>query len=526
MIRYLFSILSLLPLCVASAQTLTSNLPLIIINTTETDDIYDEPKVPADMGIIDNGPGQMNSSTDDYNDYDGRISIEIRGASSQMFPKKNYSFETQDTLGENNNVSLLGLPEENDWVLHGPYSDKSLLRNVLAYHIGEVTGKYTPRTRLCEVIINGDYRGVYMLTEAIKRDENRVDIAKLTPEDISGDEITGGYILQIDRDNGTGWTSSFPDNKYYVFEDPKHDELVQAQKSYIQNYIYSFESAMNSANYQTAYLEYVDLDTWVDYFLATEIGKHIDAFKLSFFMYKKRDSDGGKLHFGPLWDFNLAYGNFDFVCSPDPEGWSYLFRGTCDMWHPFWIKKLTEIPHVSNLTNCRWQELRAGGLHTDSLLAFIDQNVALLAEPHIRNFDRWPVIGQYVWPNGFVGNSYEEEIDFLKTWLSERLDWMDENMIGQCGLSDVQADLNTSETNWRVYPNPAQSYITVEFSGTDFEQTQLYLYDMLGRQVGVHNITATTETIYIGDKTSGFYLFKLQGADGVILNDWIVLKGE
>ncbi|MFT5802200.1 MAG: hypothetical protein ACI956_002011, partial [Nonlabens sp.] len=178
----------------------STDLPLVVINTTTTTMIYDEPKVPAHMGIINNGPGLQNSLDDPYNHYDGKISIEIRGASSQGFDKKNYGFETQLEDGSNNNISLFGMPEENDWILHGPYSDKSLLRNMLAYHMGAATGKYTPRTQLCELVINDDYQGVYVFTERIKRDENRVDMANLKPEDISGDELTGGYLLQIDRD--------------------------------------------------------------------------------------------------------------------------------------------------------------------------------------------------------------------------------------------------------------------------------------------------------------------------------------
>ena len=120
--------------------------------------------------------------------------------------------ETRNADGSNNNVSIFGMPSENDWVLHGPFSDKSLLRNVLAYHMGESTNRYTPRTQLCELLVNGDYRGVYMFTEKLKRDKNRVDVAKLKSNDISGEELTGGYLFQIDRDDGSteldGWQTN------------------------------------------------------------------------------------------------------------------------------------------------------------------------------------------------------------------------------------------------------------------------------------------------------------------------------
>ncbi|MCH2236200.1 MAG: CotH kinase family protein, partial [Crocinitomicaceae bacterium] len=190
----------------------STNLPLIRINTLGQS-IVDDPRIVANMKIIDNGIGETNFLDDPPTDYDGQIAIEIRGASSQFFNKKNFGFETQDEFGENNNVSLLDMPAENDWILHGPYSDKSLIRNALTFEIGNDVMNYASRTRFCELMINNQYTGVYLLMEKIKEDENRVDIATLNSDDIEGDDLTGGYIFQIDRDNpdvdGVGWYSSF-----------------------------------------------------------------------------------------------------------------------------------------------------------------------------------------------------------------------------------------------------------------------------------------------------------------------------
>lgn len=147
----------------------SSNLPLLLIDTNG-EDIPDEPKIDALLGILDNGPGNLNLLTDPPNAYDGHIGIELRGSSSLYFAKKGYGMETRDADGDNNNVPLLGLPQENDWVLHGPYSDKSLMRNVLSYHIGSQMDRYSPRTRWCELFINNQYQGVYVLTEKIKRE--------------------------------------------------------------------------------------------------------------------------------------------------------------------------------------------------------------------------------------------------------------------------------------------------------------------------------------------------------------------
>ena len=173
----------------------SSNLPIIIIKTNNTG-IPDEPKVPATMQIIDNGPGNMNHIDDEPNDYNGQIGIELRGQTSQFFPKKPYGFETWDDLGQDQNVSILGMPKENDWVFHNPFSDKSLIRNAISYSIAGKIMDYAPRVRMVEMVLNDDYRGVYLLTEKIKRDKNRVNITKLTPE---SEDVSGGYILKFDK---------------------------------------------------------------------------------------------------------------------------------------------------------------------------------------------------------------------------------------------------------------------------------------------------------------------------------------
>ncbi len=175
-----------------------SNLPIVVITTENGQAIPDEPKMTAHMGIVNNESG-LNEVPGTFNDYDGKIGIERRGASSQSYAKIGYGLETRLENGENNNVSLLGMPVENDWVLHGPYSDKSLIRNVLAYHFAAAMGQYAPRTRLCELLINNTYSGVYILTEKIKRDTFRLDVGKLEPHEVSGRDVTGGYIFKLDK---------------------------------------------------------------------------------------------------------------------------------------------------------------------------------------------------------------------------------------------------------------------------------------------------------------------------------------
>ena len=221
----------------------SSNLPIVVINTLGQT-IVDDPRIVCDMGIIDNGFGNINSVNDAFNDYNGKISIEYRGSSSQSFPKKAYALETQDSIGNNNNVSILGMPVENDWILYAPYSDKSLMRNFLTFDLGRKMGNYSPRTVYCELVVNGDYKGIYILMEKIKRDNDRVDIAKLDSDDLAGDSLTGGYIIKIDKYTGTGgtdWLSDFPDigggSLYIQYQYPEVNVMQQQQMDYIEYFI-------------------------------------------------------------------------------------------------------------------------------------------------------------------------------------------------------------------------------------------------------------------------------------------------
>ena len=356
------------------------------------------------MHIIYNGVGNINYSTDPYNEYDGFIGIEQRGSSSAMFPKKAYGVETRDSLGLNNNVTLLGMPTENDWVLHGPYSDKSLMRNELSYYMGSQLQEYSPRTHYCELIVNGVYQGVYLFTEKIKRDNDRVNIARLTPTEIFGDDLTGGYIIKIDKSTGSNsdfWTSSYqtvssnPEDVEIFYHYPKADSIVTAQQNYIQSYVGMFEDLLNGPNYQDpnfGYQSSADINSFVDYFLLSEAVKNVDSYRISTFLFKDKDSKYGKLRIGPPWDYNLAFGNADYCSGGPSSGWAYQFNSVCpgDNWQvPFWWERLLTDPEFQNRVRCRWDDLRSGPYHTDSLLAHVDSVATYLDNAQQRNFDRW-----------------------------------------------------------------------------------------------------------------------------------------
>ncbi len=499
----------------------SSNLPIVVVNTN-SQTILDNIRIVADMGIIYNAGGARNYLTDPFNEYNNKISIELRGSSSQSFPKKSYSLETQDVLGNNNNVAIMDMPTENDWVLYAPYSDKSLIRNVVTYHLGEKLGGYSPRTKLCELVLNNVYQGVYVFTEKIKRDNNRVDIAKLDLDDLAGDSLTGGYIVKIDKQTGGGgydWSSPIqPPNAgaqqiNFQFHYPKQNDILPAQANYIENYITSFENALNGPNFTDTilgYRNYTDVLSFIDFFIINELTKNVDGYRLSTYMYKDKDSKGGKLTMGPLWDFNLALGNANYCNGSVTSGWEVDFNYTCsgDNWlNPFWWERLSQDTTYNNQLRCRWENLRLNELHLDTILNYIDTVVAYLNESQQRNFQQWPVLGTYVWPNDFIGTTYASEITYLKNWITSRIAWIDNNIPGNC--YNVGVDEYLSESLFEVYPNPANSFFNVVFLNHSNNAKQVTLFDGQGRLLYEDVSYNNSMRIDISKYPKGIYLLEV-----------------
>ena len=211
------------------------------------------------------------------------------------------------------------MPIENDWIFNAPYTDKSLMRNVIIYKMARDAGRYASRTQYFELVLNGEYNGVYVMLEKIKRDKNRVNISKLNPNEISGDDITGGYIIKIDKWDGEnlgGWYSNlieYSNNRkegFYQYHYPKPDDINYQQKEYIQDYINNFEKLMKSNEYSdplTGFPSIIHWDSFIDFFIMQEITKNIDGYRLSTYLHKDKDSDGGRLVAGPIWDFNFGH---------------------------------------------------------------------------------------------------------------------------------------------------------------------------------------------------------------------------
>ncbi len=544
-----------------------SNLPIIVINTDGAE-IVDEPKINVFMGVINNPAGQRNNLTDPFTDYEGTIGIEIRGATSQGFPKKQYSVELRDPDGKDTAVALLGMPKEADWVLNAPYADKSLMRNILAYQLGRDLGHYAPRTKLCEVVLNGDYQGVYVLIEKIKRDKNRVDIAKLNDDEVSGDDLTGGYIIKIDRDtegNEDGWPSAYAppyrqkDNQriYFRYDYPDTDEIAPEQKTYIQNYVKGFEDALASDDFadpEKGYAPYIDVNSFIDYFIVNEVSKNLDAYRLSTYLHKQKDSDGGKLVMGPIWDYNFSFGSAKFcINNGGPENFALDFSKLCptDFWlAPFWWERFMEDPAYSDSLAVRWAELRTDKLSAARLVARVDSVATLVDEAQARNFARWPILGELIWPNAFVGETYQEELDYLKNWTTQRLTWLDENLPeppppvvvpdpvppttptdsvpptvpsdtvitnpppADSVVTSIDQEELSNETPV-AYPNPFDDKLTVRFTTHHPGTTAVLVHDLLGRTVlrsTAYHTTADEQQLSLETSSlpPGIYVLELQ----------------
>ncbi|MDP4811649.1 MAG: CotH kinase family protein [Saprospiraceae bacterium] len=478
-----------------------SNLPIFIIETGNKT-IVDEPKIVAQLKIIDNGSGKRNRITDLPTGYAGKIGIEIRGSSSQMFPKKQYGFEIYNDAEEGINVSLLGLPKEEDWILNAPYTDKSLIRNALAYKWGSALGNYAPRTKFCEVVINGAYKGVFSLIEKIKRDNNRVNISKLDATTTTGNALTGGYIIKIDKQTGsggTGWHSPyFPINRkgaqtiFYQYEYPDSDDINAKQKEYIQGYVTDFEQSLLQSNFNDplkGFRKYIDENAFIDYLIVNELTKNPDAYRLSTFLYKKRDDLGGKLFMGPIWDFDLALGNVNFCANGNPEGFVFEYNSICpeDYWLiPFWWKRMLEDPLFVQRLNDRWKALRKTVYSTEKLWSDIDSMSNLLSESQARNFKEWPVLGSYIWPNFYVSKTYNEEIVWLKNWVKLRTAWLD----NQFQSKFEEFKVRESGIN-NVYPNPVPDFLTIQTTIYKPGPFQFKIVDQQGRLCYTNNSVET-----------------------------------
>jgi len=513
----------------------TSNLPLVVINTNGKT-IIDASKISATMKIISNGTGQVNRPTDAGNIYNGNIGIEIRGAYSSTFPQKPYGIETRDASGANLNVSLLGMPAENDWILLANYNDKTFMRNTLAYELSRRMGHYASRTRMVEVIVNNEYLGIYILMEKLKQDKGRVNIAKLTNLDISGDNVSGGYIFKIDYfDTSNSWQSNFRPIDHpekivnYVYFDPDPTDLVWQQKDYLKTAINSFESVLYSSNFKdktNGYPAWIDVNSFLDYFIVNEVARNVDGFKKSVYFFKNKDSKGGKINAGPVWDFDWAWKNI-WDCSTfaatDGSGWSYLIND-CLNTPPYsngWMVRLLQDTDFANALNKRYFELRKSYLSSQYLNSYIDSVQNLASEAQVRHYSKWPILSEnVVAPEvDFQPSTYAGQVTKFKNWIQTRLTWLDGHMLGQ---SITGIDKFESAFSYRIFPNPAHDVAFLESSS---EISSLDIFNSNGTcLLNKSGISAFSTKLDVSGLSKGIYVLRFRTKENQTISSKLIIR--
>ncbi|MEM6841067.1 MAG: CotH kinase family protein [Bacteroidota bacterium] len=381
-----------------------AGVPILYIDTegqapiTSKDDYVD-----GELTLIANGSGEEPLT---------KVDMEIRGRGNTTWqmPKKPYRIKLDGK------TEMLGMSADKSWVLLANFSDKTLMRNHIAFEFSRRFGlAYTPRSRFVEVYLNGSYNGNYLLTEQIQIDEHRLNIDELDKNDIEEDLISGGYLLEIDgRRDDDHW---FRSGKNIPFTIKSPDKIADDQLEYIKSYIQTAEDAIFSDSFtdpQQGYTKYIDVESFVNWYLVNEITKNNDAaFGNSVFLHKPRD---GKLFMGPVWDFDIAMGNINYSDAKNAEGW-HIRKAS-------WFSRLFEDPAFRQKIKARWNLFKDNEIK--ATLAEIDNTSAYLQESQTQNFKRWKILHKTVWPNPVVTGSYEDEVKYMKDWLIKRIEWMDQ----------------------------------------------------------------------------------------------------
>jgi hypothetical protein len=448
----------------AGMQNFTSTLPIVVIQT------------------IGRAPVSATQTTSEFTIFEPRNGVttftnpptmilrggvHLRGSSTLGLPKASFAVELWDEFNNSKDAALLGLPEESDWVLYGPNQfEPVMIHNPLIHHLSRESGMYSPRTRFVEVfyqtksgaaaaITTNNYNGIYVLEEKIKIGKNRVDIDKLRPQNIRPPEVTGGYMLKIDR-TGVGESGFNGAGTTVVYVDPKEKDIKLAarapQNTYIKNYFTAFGKALSTTNLRdpiNGYKAYIDEDAWINYHVLEVLSGNVDSLVLSAYFYKPRD---GKITWGPHWDFDRALGSTDGRDS-NPRVWSTgpFFASA------WWSKVFTDKDFWQKWVD-RWQELRPTTFSNDHLGLVVDSMCDELREAQPRETKKWRLALR-------GGNGYQGEVDWIKNWLSNRVDFIDKQLT-QPAVPSIRPGLITSGTIVELQAQPASTiYYTLD--GTD-----------------------------------------------------------
>ena len=377
-----------------------TGLPIIYVNTNGVAIDSKEDYVEGVASII---------GGENYPDLEeAEMKIKGRGNSTWwqggVWGKKPYQIKFDDK------TEVLNIPKDKKWVLLAELSDKSLIRNKISREMGDISRfDYVPKAEYVELFINDQHAGTYLIGQKVEESKNRVNI---------GDK---GYLIEIDQTNRIdeddvyftteGW-SKFPSNLFNIKEPSL--ELNSSEYNLIKNHIIDFEEALFGDNFTDAdlgYRAFIDLDSFIDWYLINEICKNQDAATYSsiYFNY----IPGEKIKMGPLWDFDLAYGNVDYSNATYPEGFHIKSNP--------WYKRMFEDPYFNSLVKDRFLYYET---NLDMLLNKIDLIEKYLEKSQQKNFEIWPILGQYVWPNPVYYDTHHEEVEHLKDWIEQRMTWL------------------------------------------------------------------------------------------------------
>ena len=335
------------------------------------------------------------------------MKIRGRGNSTWEFPKKPFQMKLDDK------AEFLGMPNDKKWLFLAEYADKTMLRNKIAYEMGYISNlDWTPQARFAEVFINGEYNGTYNVTQKVEESNNRVAL---------GDT---GYLLELDQlerlDFDDVYFESTATDKFIVNIKEPSLEYDSEEYSYIVNLIGDFESVLFGANFTSesnGYRQYIDIDSFVDWFLISEITKNVDSmFFSSIFL---NVIPGEQIKMGPLWDFDLAFGNVDYADSRYPEGWWVKYNP--------WYERLFQDPYFVAKIKERFEYFNN---NQDLIINKIDSYSEQLKWAQKENDDKWQTMGVFVWPNPVVFDTYQEEVDNMKSWYSTRMSWLESAIDG------------------------------------------------------------------------------------------------
>ena len=425
----------------------STNLPIVWIEV-DGEEIHRDHRIAAQMKVIDNGVGRINYADTVKHpgqrvDYEGNIALRYRGNSTYNdSPKKAYSFRTLEQplhkCYNKKKVVILGMGKDNNWALLAPYSDKSMMRDLLAFEVSRPWMEYTPQGRFCEVFLDGTYYGVYILCEVVSKGKYRLN---LKDPGTRGDELTGGYLLEVDCNDEPTYTSKYnpvtadgePLRDRHIliqYKEPDYEEMNTAQLNYIHGRIDQMEQAIAAGSY--AWI--IDELSFIDYQLAMEFGHNVDGYRLSGKFFKRRDSKDPRFKM-VVWDMNQAYGNTNRLDGWRTDTWIYqnndLMSREGEVYLvPFWWQRLNTDPQYTAQLKQRWAQYRRSNLDEARLMATVDSlaNVLTACGAEARNSQAWPRWGVWVWPNNYVAKDFADEVSYLKQWLHDRLIWMDEQL--------------------------------------------------------------------------------------------------